>query len=218
MIKFLNDIRNVEKLISNNRKIINTIAVLFLGIALGTFSKFLDFRQAELPSVLMAIDGALDVHNFLGRFAIWVLIALCISIYSNSAIRASVNVFVFFAGMVVSYYLYSNYVAGFFPRSYAMIWVGFTMISPFLAFVCWYAKGKSRPAFMLSVLILAVLFNMTFVYGWGYFEARSVLELIVFIIGLTVLRRDTLKSSVLMGTISIVFAFLLDMVIPFHFG
>ena len=218
MKKFLNDIRSAENPISGNRKIINTIAILLLGIALGTFSKFLDFRQAELPSVLMAIDGALDVHNFLGRFAIWVLIALCISIYSNSAIRASVNVFALFAGMVVSYYLYSNYVAGFFSRSYAMIWVGFTMISPFLAFVCWYAKGKSRPAFVLSVLILAVLSNMTFVYGWGYFKARSVLELIVFIIGLTVLRRDTLKSSVLMGTISIVFAFLLDMVIPFHFG
>ena len=218
MKKFLNDIRSAENPISGNRKIINTIAILFLGIALGTFSKFLDFRQTELPSVLMAIDGALDVHNFLGRFEIWVLIALCISIYSNSAIRASVNVFTFFAGMVASYYLYSNYVAGFFPRSYAMIWFGFTMISPFLAFVCWYAKGKSRPAFMLSVLLLAVLFNMTFVYGWGYFEARSVLELIVFIIGLTVLRRDTLKSSVLMGTISIVLAFLLDMVIPFHFG
>ncbi len=185
---------------------------------MGTFSKYLDFRQTELPGVLMAIDGVLDVRNFLGRFAIWILIALCISIYSNSAIRASVNVFVFFAGMVASYYLYSNYVAGFFPRSYAMIWFGFTAVSPLLAFVCWYAKGKSRPAFMLSVLILAVLFNMTFVYGWGYFEARSVLELIVFIIGLTVLRRDTLKSSVLMGTISIVLAFLLDMVIPFHFG
>ena len=218
MKKFLNDIRSAENPISGNRKIINTIAVLFLGIALGTFSKFLDFRQAELPSVLMAIDAALDVHNFLGRFAIWVLIALCISIYSNSAIRASINVFVFFVGMVASYYLYSNYIAGFFPRSYAMIWFGFTAVSPLLAFVCWYAKGKSRPAFMLSVLILAVLFNMTFVYGWGYFEARSVLELIVFIIGLTVLRRDTLKSSVLMGTISIVLAVLLDMVIPFHFG
>ena len=99
-----------------------------------------------------------------------------------------------------------------------MIWFGFTMISPFLAFVCWYAKGKSKLAWMLSALILAVLFNMTFVYGWGYFEARSVLELIVFIIGLTVLRRDTLKSSVLMGTIGIVLAVLLDMVIPFHFG
>ena len=80
MIKLLNDIRNAENSISNNSKIINTIVVLFLGIALGTFSKYLDFRQAELPCVLMAIDEAFDIHNFLGRFAIWVLIALCISI------------------------------------------------------------------------------------------------------------------------------------------
>lgn len=92
MINFLNDIRNAENPISNNRKLINTIALLFFGIALGTFSKYLDFRQAELPSVLMAINGVLDIGNFLGRFAIWVLIALCISIYSNSAIRASINV------------------------------------------------------------------------------------------------------------------------------
>lgn len=215
---FLNDIRCAENPISGNRKIINTIAAFFLGIALGIFSKFLDFRQAQLPGVLMAIDGALDIHNSLGRFAIWALIALCISVYSNSAIRASVNVFVFFLGMVTSYYLYSNYVAGFFPRSYAMIWFGFTMISPFLAFICWYAKGKSKSAWMLSALILAVLFNMTFVYGWGYFEARSILELAVFMIGVAVLRRDTLKGSVLMGSVSIILACLLNTVVPFHFG
>ena len=218
MINFLNDIRNAENPISNNRKLINTIAILFLGIALGTFSKYLDFRQTELPGVLMAINGVLDIGNFLGRFAIWILIALCISIYSNSAIRASINVFVFFVGMVASYYLYSNYIAGFFPRSYAMIWFGFTAVSPLLAFVCWYAKGKSKLAFILSALILAVLFNMCFVYGCWYFNAKSVLEVIVFIIGLIVLRRDTLRSSALMGTISIVLAVLLDMVIPFHFG
>ena len=218
MNKFLNNIRSVENPISSNRKIINTIIILFLGIALGTFSKFLDFRQAELPSVLMTIDGAFDIHNFLGRFAIWVLTALCISIYSNSALRASVNVFVFFVGMVASYYWYSNYVAGFFPRSYAMIWFGFTAISPFLAFVCWHAKGKSKSAAILSMLILAVLFNMTFVYGWGYFETRSILELTVFIIGVIVLRRSTLRHSALIGTISIILALLLNMIIPFHFG
>ena len=218
MIKLLNDIRNAENSISNNSKIINTIVVLFLGIALGTFSKYLDFRQAELPCVLMAIDEAFDIHNFLGRFAIWVLIALCISIYSNSAIRASVNVFAFFVGMVASYYLYSNYIAGFFPRSYAMIWFGFTAVSPLLAFVCWYARGKSKLAFILSALILAVLFNMCFVYEFGYFSARSVLEVIVFIIGFIVLKRNSLRSSALMGTISIVLAFLLNIIIPFHFG
>ncbi len=215
MNKFLSDIRITENPISVNRKIINTTAMLLLGIALGTFSKFLDTMPAnKLPFIFTYFD----VVNFLGRFAIWVLIALCISIYSNSSIRASVNVFVFFVGMVASYYLYSNYIAGFFPKSYAIIWFGFTAISPFLAFVCWYAKGKSKPAFILSILILAVLFNMTFVYGQWYLEARSVLELAVFIIGFIILRRNTLRRSVLMGIISIALAFLLDMVVPFHFG
>ena len=215
MNKFLNDIRSAENPISGNRKIMNTIAVLFLGIALGTFSKFLDtMPMNKLPFIF----AYLDIGNFLGRFAIWVLIAMCISIYSNSSIRARVNVFVFFVGMVVSYYLYSNYIAGFFPKSYAIIWFGFTAVSPFLAFVCWYAKGKSKPAFILSILILAVLFNMTFVYGQWYLEARSVLELAVFIIGFIVLRRNMLRCSVLMGAFSIALAFLLDMVIPFHFG
>ena len=218
MIKFLNDIRNAENPISNNRKIINTIALLFFGIALGTFSKYLDFCQEELPSVLMAINEALDIGNFLGRFAIWVLIALCISIYSNSAIRASINVFVFFVGMVASYYLYSNYIAGFFPRSYAVIWFGFTAVSPLLAFGCWYAKGKGKLAFILSTVILAMLFNMCFIYGFGYFSAWSVLEVIVFIIGFIVLKRDTLRSSAIMGAISIVLACLLNIIVPFHFG
>ncbi len=93
MTRILNHIRSQENPIFYKRKIINTIVVLFLGIALGTFSKFLDFRCGELPSVLMAIDEALDVHNFLGRFAIWVLIALCISIYSNICIQNTLLVF-----------------------------------------------------------------------------------------------------------------------------
>ena len=120
--------------------------------------------------------------------------------------------------MVASYYLYSNYIAGFFPRSYAMIWFGFTAVSPLLAFVCWYAKGKSKLAFILSALILAVLFNMCFVYGCWYFNAKSVLEVIVFIIGAMVLRRETLRDFVLMVTISIILAFFLNIDIPFHFG
>lgn len=175
MKKFLNDIRSAENPIPLFKQIINTVYILFIGIILGTFSKFIDTMPTnELPFIF----EFLDMRNFLGRFAIWLLIALCISVYSNSSIRASINVFVFFAAMVTSYYLYSRFVAGFFPRSYAMIWAAFTVISPILAFICWYARGKSKLAFMLSAIILAVLFNTTFVYGNSYFEMRSILELI----------------------------------------
>lgn len=215
MRQFLNTIRRREKDVSILRQVIDTIAILFLGIALGTFSKFLDnTASSRLPFLL----EYLDIGNFLGRFAIWVLIAVCISIYSSSSIRASINVFVFFAGMVTSYYLYSHLIAGFFPRSYAMIWIGFTAVSPLLAFVCWYAKGKGKIASALSAAIVAVLFNMTFVYGWGYFGVRSVLELAVFICGLTVLKRDTLKDTMLMTAFGIVLAFVLQLLIPFDFG
>lgn len=215
MKNFLNAIRSAEDPIPLNKKIINTVRILFFGIVLGTFSKFLDtIPTNELPFIFEFSD----IRNFFGRFAIWLLIALCISIYSNSSIRASINVFVFFMGMVTSYYLYSKFVAGFFPRSYAMIWGAFTVISPILAFICWYATGKSKLAFVLSVMILAVLFNITFVYGSGYFEMRSILELVTFICAVVFLKRTTIKDTMIMLVLSCCMAFALDLIVPFHFG
>ena len=212
MKKFLNDIRYTENRVPLNKQIINSV---FLGIALGFFSKFLDCTPSnKLPYIF----SYLDVSNFLGRFAIWVTIALCVSIYSNSSLRAAINVFVFFAGMVTSYYSYSKYVAGFFPRSYAMIWIAFTMISPILAFICWYAKGKSNLALILSAMILAILFNMTFVYGILYFDMRSILELMTFVCAIVVLKRNTIKDTMLMFVLSCGIAFILNFVIPFSFG
>lgn len=214
-MSFLNNIRCADQQIPVNRKIVDTITILILGIVLGVVSKFLDTTASnELPFII----EYLDIRNFLGRFAIWILIAVCISLYSNSSIRAAINVFVFFAGMVASYYLYSKFVAGFFPKSYAMIWFGFTAVSPLLAFVCWYAKGKSKISLALSSIIIAVLFNMTFSYGWIYFDIRSILELIVFICGLIILKRSSIKDTIVMVVIGVVVAIILNMIIPFDFG
>lgn len=214
-MNFFNRIRCANKQMPMSKKILHSIVVLFFGIVLGTVSKFLDTTPSnELPFII----ERLDVRNFLGRFAIWILIAVCISIYSNSSIRAAVNVFTFFLGMVTSYYLYSKFIAGFFPRSYAMIWFGLTAISPLLAFVCWYAKGKSKSSLAISSLIIAVLFNMTFSYGWIYFGICSSLELIVFICGLIILRRSTIKETIVTTAIGIIAAMILNMILPFYWG
>lgn len=214
MKDFLNNIRSVKNTISVNRKIINTLVILCFGIALGTFSKFIDNTASNDLSFVLEY---LDVGNFLGRFAIWVLIAICISIYSNSPVRAALNVFVFFAGMISSYYIYSKFIAGFLPINYAMVWVGFTIVSPLLAFICWYVKGESKVSFVLSAIMIAVLFNMTFFYGWIYFDIRSILELVTFICGLVVLKRNTVKKSVFMLVTGLAVAFILDILVPFHF-
>ena len=215
MNKFLNKIRSIENEIPITRKIINTILILCFGIVLGTFAKFLDTTASN---TLPFIFEYLDISNFLGRFAIWLLIALYIAIYSHSSIRASLNVLVFFIGMVSSYYLYSYFVAGFFPKTYAMIWLGFTAISPLLAFVCWYAKGKSKISFILSVIIIAILFNFTFIYGWIYFDVYSILEVIVFGCALIALKRNTFRETTYMILSAVVIAVILNMLVPFHFG
>ena len=188
---------------------------MLTGVALGVISKCLDCTAAnDLPFII----NYLDIRNFLGRFPIWIFLALCISVYSASPIRAGINVFLFFVGMVTSYYLYSKYVAGFFPESYAMIWIGFTVLSPFLAVICWYAKGKSKVSLILSTGITAILFNMTFFYGWLYFHFRSWLELLVFVCGLVVVKRKTFKETAIMIAIGVVLALVLNNIVPFHFG
>lgn len=216
MLTFLNGIRRADKQLSVKKQLINTAAITLLGILLGTFSKFMDSTPINhFP----AFFEVLDIVNFFGRFAIWVLLAVCISVYSASPIRAAINVFLFFVGMVASYYLYSTYIAGFFPRNYAIIWFGFTAISPALAFVCWYAKGHGKISLVLASGIIAVLFNMAFVYRVpDDFRIYSALELLVFICGCVVLRRQTAKESAIMMAIGVVLAATMHMVIPFYWG
>ena len=50
MKKFLNDIRSAENPISGNRKIINTIAVLFLGIASVSYTH-LDVYKRQVINI-----------------------------------------------------------------------------------------------------------------------------------------------------------------------
>lgn len=215
-MKFLSEVRTPGKHGSLKKQILMTIGILLLGICLGTFSKFLDYRQAELPQFFMLIDSTLDFHNFLELLLPGSLIAVFISIKSSSPIRAGINVFMFFAGMVTSYYLYSNYVAGFFPKSYAMIWVGFTLISPILAFFCWYAKGDGWFAILISAGILAFMINSTLSYGMWYINIRSFLHLIMLFLGIIILHKS-IKETVYIIALAIPITVLLDILIPFHY-
>ena len=213
---------DTENAVPIRKQVIYSACVMALGIVLGCVSKYLDCTPANhLPYII----NRLDIRNFLGRFAVWIFIAVCISVYSSSALRAAVNVFVFFVGMVGSYYLYSKFIAGFFPKSYAMIWIGFTILSPFLAFICWYAKGSGNKKLSLAVsaVIIAVLFNTAFVYSiWysdirlWYFDVRYIPELIVFLLGIFLLRRNV-KESVIMVAVGVILAILMDRISPVHF-
>ena len=183
MLHFLNKIRQpIDMPLS--KKFLYSFLLLTTGVILGVVSKVLDTTPSNyLPYVLQV----LDLGNFFSSMGIWIFIAVVISVYSKTPIRSAINVFLFFVGMVSSYYLYTVFVAGFFPKSYMMIWIFMTCISPFLAFVCWYAKGKGIIALAISSIIFMFISRQAFVFGFWYFDLRSILDFLLWIAAIFVL-------------------------------
>ena len=105
MDKRLENVRTVDSEISIRKKIFYSFLIAIFGIVLGVASKALDETPVnELPELF----HYLDLTNFLGRFSIWIFIAVCISVYSNSAKKAALNVLLFFVGMVSSFCWYAK--------------------------------------------------------------------------------------------------------------
>ena len=89
-----------------------------------------------------------------------------------------------------------------------LIWYGITLISPFMAFVCWYAKGNGIIAFIIKVSIITVMILCSFAIGMWYFDFISVIDTIFFIIILVVLY-DTPKNLLYSLICSVLVAYLI---------
>ncbi|WP_062350614.1 DUF6518 family protein [Bacillus kwashiorkori] len=177
MLDLLNKIRRPTR-ISLTRKFLYSTLIFIAGVILGVVSKVLDTIPSNYLPYFLEL---LDLRNFFSRMGVWIFLAVVISLYSNSPIRSAINVFLFFVGMVGSYYLYTILIAGFFPKSYMMIWIVMTVISPFLAIVCWYAKGKGIIAVSISSIIFMSISRQSFAFGFWYFDIRNNLELLLWI-------------------------------------
>ena len=176
----LNSIRKPETL-PRRRAVIVTCAVFFCGIGLGVFAKWLDNLVFDGGVWWRRAVEAADLGNFFSEPAVWLLSALVIAVFSRSALRAALNVFVFFAGMCAAYHLYTVLFSGFDPASYMLIWYGITLVSPVLAALCWYAKGEGYVSVLLNVCIMAVLTLACFSVGFVYVGFRGVTYLLVYL-------------------------------------
>ncbi len=208
---FLENVRAPRKDIPLNRQITETAGIILFGFALGVLQKWLDGTTANAFPVIIQ---QLDIRNYFGRLAIWILLATIISVYAKSPLRAAINTFFFFISMLAGYYLYCNYILGFLPKTYMMIWIAISFVTFFMAYICWYAKGEGIIAIFISSIIMGVLlaqaFNLNIIQG---FYIYHFLEVLTWIIGVILLRRKLKEYAIEIG-LSIVIAFVYQLVMP----
>jgi hypothetical protein len=211
---YFEQIRKPSKNVSFKRQIVITLGVIMLGFLLGIFQKWIDGTGGNnLPLILQQ----LDIGNYFGRLAIWILLGTIISVYSKSSLRAAINTFIFFISMLAGYYLYCNYVLGFLPRNYMMMWMVIAFASFFMAYICWYAKGNGIIAIIISSVIIGILlaqaFNLNISQGFYVYHS---LEVLTWLIGVILLKRTSKEYAIEIG-LSVVIAYIYQLVMP-HWG
>ena len=192
------------------KRILYTALVFLLGAGLGLLSKWLDTLASEqMPAFLDAID----IRNLFGRIAVWALIAVAVAVFSRSSYRAAVNVPVFFAGMLLSYWIASIAIAGFMiDESYMLVWLIFTAISPFMGFFTWFARRRGVLAIIVGACILAyfILQAFSFDASFSYFDLNyggTELMMLIVCVALLYVRRPRWQTPATLGA-AIVLAYL----------
>lgn len=113
--------------------------------------------------------------------------------------------------MCLSYHIYTVIFSGFNPLSYMMIWYALTIVSPFLALVCWYGKGRTVPSAVIDVLIFTVMIRCCFSVGLWYFDFTSLINILIFAASALILY-STPKQTLISLAGAVILAFVISAV------
>ena len=115
--------------------------------------------------------------------------------------------------MLAGYYIYCNFVLGFLPRTYMMMWIVISFATPFMAYICWFAKGNGPVAIVISGMIIGVLFAQAFSIIYGFYVYYA-MDVITWLISIVILLRKPRETAMEIG-ISFVTACLYQLFMPY---
>jgi len=194
-------------------KLIDLLFCFLLGLVLGVLAKFLD---------TIAVDGtffANVLHYFaqlFTRLGIWVLLATLISVYSKTMFRAAMNTFLFFIGMLISYYIYSAILFGFFPTSYFIFWGSIALVSPILATMVWQGKHHENLSMILPALPIGLMLSLSLGMGLFYIDMHDMEEFLMCIILVMIFYKNW-KQMGCVVLMSVIIAIFLELFSPYQF-
>ena len=124
-------------------RLLHLLAMALAGGAVGVLAKWADFSSVQLLG---------DVFS---ELPVWIVLGLLIARLSGSPGRAAACALVFFLAMIPAYYLAAEWMDGVWGMSYVYGWTMVACLSPFAAWLAWYAFGRGWLPNVLSELFVA---------------------------------------------------------------
>ena len=152
----------------------NSLLILLLGIVLGALSKWSDSYMAAWLAELTS------------GISLWILLATAVALYSRTATRAALNVFLLLGGMVGAYYLTAVLANSVWGKSYLIGWSIAAVLSTVPGYLVWFAKGRSRRAWLLSLGVIVVQIALVIVL----FRTVRILDVVMILLTAAVLLAD----------------------------
>lgn len=157
-------------MINLQNKILNPISMFIIGAILGILSKLFDIHFEILG-------------NIFSEFAIWILLGVLISIYSNTKNKAMLNIFLFCIGMLITYYLTAKITNSVYGINFIKGWTIFACISPIFAYFTWMTKEEGIFPKIISIGIISIsLFCSIFLFSLNIFDIIINITLIYFLL------------------------------------
>lgn len=151
----------------------NSLLILLLGVGLGILSKWADFHSPLLADLTSGVQ-------------LWILLGCVLALYSRTALRAALHVFLLLGGMVAAYYVTAVLMDGTWAAGYLIGWSIAAVLSAVPGYLMWFAKGRSRRAWILCALVLVCQIAVMIVFSGG---ARA-LDIAVIVLTAVVLGLD----------------------------
>ena len=156
----------------------NSLLILLLGVVLGALGKWSDGYVAWLAELTSGIS-------------LWILLAAAVALYSRTAMRAALNVFLLLGGMVGAYYLTAVLTNSVWGKDYLIGWGVAAVLSAIPGYLVWFAKGRSRRAWLLSLGVVVVQIALVIVL----FRTVRIFDVVIILLTVVLLLVDKLGPS-----------------------
>ena len=109
----------------------------------------------------------------------------------------------------VSYSLFSTILAHTMPKDMFLTWILFTLIWTIFSYLVWSANRQDTKGWILSTILLAILFSTCFTYTDNTISSTTILNFLLYVFLVVVLYKGT-KETLIIVILSIILALILS--------